>query len=142
MPIEIPWSAPDGKLTPGRYKYKIREAKEKFSKGNAPMIALTLDAVGFGKKLCYDNIMLGGDGWGIGKAKLQGLGIGENMKQLDALSLIGSGGYVAVKSKEYNGKTSLEVDISQGSGGYWDIDQNPGSVIEPPEADVADAPLF
>jgi len=132
--IEIPWDADDGNLKPGVYLAKIRECTYKFAKtSGTPMLSLVLDASDFGRKLCHDNIMLGGGGWGIGKGKLKCLGYDESMKELDPVDLIGKYVFVAVKEREYNGQKQLEVDIKQGKAGYWAENDPPQGVLSPNE---------
>lgn len=131
MPLPIDWNADDGSFKPGIYLARVKEAAFKRSQMGNDMVALTFAAMDFeGRKLCHDNLMLSGNGWGLGKAKLKALGIQEG-SVVEVTDLLDRMIYIAVKSDSYNGRTRLAVDISQGSAGYWPESTPPANVTKP-----------
>ena len=126
------------RMGPGRYLVEIEDASEKTSKAGDAYFNLRLKAVGFGKVLCFDVVMLAGKGRGIGYAKLKALGVTEKDEQLAAAELIGRRAYVEVESEEYDGKTRLSVSIGAEDSlcGYWDENDRPSKVIESEEGEA------
>ena len=118
--VHIPWDEDTSGFKPGIYFARIRSCEEKQTKTDGtPMFALVIDADDFNRKLCHDNILCGGGGLGMGKAKLSCLGFGRQNPDIDPSELVGKRFYVAVKMDNYNGQDRLAVDVKQGKAGYW-----------------------
>lgn len=119
-----------GLAAPGRYYAEVKDAKEKISKSSGvPMFEVYFKDVETGSGLCYDNIMLGGRGAGIGVKKLKCLDAvleeeGKYVLPDDAAELIGRRCCITIKHEKYtdnngNAKTKAAIDFDVGeSFGY------------------------
>jgi len=139
-PLPIDWNAADGSKPPGVYLACVDKCELKHSKASgAPMLALTINSVDFGGKLCYDYLMLSGDGWGMGKSKLKALGFKEG-STIEEHDLIGIRFYCAVVAEEFNGRKQLKVNAKLGHAGYWNEQEPPAGleVWKPDETLEAD----
>lgn len=135
--VHINWNQDDGSLKPGVYLATVRDCSvERSKKSGAEMFKLTLQALD--RKLCYDYVMLGGEGWSMGKAKLTALGFRkETDSEIDPYQVVGLKVYVATATEEYQGKVRLKVDGKRGHAGYWPISEvPPDAILEEPAADT------
>ncbi len=105
-------SRPDRDLTPGTFLWTVATSTEKTAKSGSPMFVIELrkdDGT-----VVRDNIMLGGNGWSIGKPKLSALGFGSDFDgDIEASDIVGRKVWATVAQEEYNGRTRLAVDIRE-----------------------------
>jgi len=137
---------------PGNYLAEVKRCEFKKSSNGHPMFSVMLAAVDHDMQmLCFDTLMLGGGGHGIGIAKLDRLGFADR-EALEPGELVGARAIVAVDMGEYQGKKRLEVDIgAEGSKcGYWLWDGDdappvvgaaPVSTLAPIQPVTAEVPL-
>jgi len=123
---------------PGVYMAEVASAKEKTSSTGNPMIAVTLVAAHFKKRpLCMDYIMLRGKGWGLGKKKLEALGVEPGTKEISPGELVGRRTYVVLVEDVYDGKKKLKPDIlATEYKGYYAQGEEPVDIY--PQPDVLD----
>lgn len=115
---------------PGIYPILIRSCKEKHAKSSGePMFSIEIENEQTHEKLCYANIMLGGKGFGMGKAALKAL-LGDFKGDLHASHLVGKRAWAALKLDEYQGKVRLQIDGRQGRAGYYPWDSQHEDVIK------------
>lgn len=116
--VRVDMTQPDRDMTPGVDLWEVKTGVSKTSTNNTPMLSLEFKRV-VGQGLLYDNVMLGGGGWGIGKAKLTALGIPKTFSgDLNVTMLVGKRVYIATVVGEYTDKkgqqrSKLEVDINE-----------------------------
>ena len=116
-------------------KATISKCEERTSKKGDPMFSVTLEDENK-KFVCYDILMLGGPGRGIGQAKLSALGFTKDHGEIIPAQLIGRQVYVRLTEDEWDGKKRLKVDLVRDDGeeyarwhcGYWPVRDD----IEPP----------
>jgi hypothetical protein len=123
----------------GDYLAEVQGCEEKTSGKGDPMFSVKLKRVGDSAFLCYDVLMLGGAGWGIGRNKLICLGFpAEGDLNIEAAELIGRRVYVSLKEEEYDGKTKLKVDIYRDGwkAGMWP--HNDAAAGPPPGMELDD----
>ena len=101
---------------PGRYLAEVKKCEERVSKGGLgdPMFSVEFKSVDTGEHLCFDVIMMGGRGIGIGHKKLIQLGVvedGEDNYEVDAHQLIGKRCVLTLKHETYNKKTNAKPDF-------------------------------
>jgi len=130
--VHIDLNAPDPRLTPGVDLWEIRECNRKDSRGGTPMLALKLARVSDPTQHMYDNIMLAGGGWGIGKRKLGAFLPADFAGEFDPLDLIGTQVWVETEIQTYEGKDRLAVNVNGlKHGGYQRADDPPaGKTID------------
>lgn len=127
--VNIDMNAPDRDMNPGVDLWRIESCvTARSSKGDA-MLKLELARVSDPDSRIKDNIMLAGNGWGIGKQKLGAFVAGDFSGDFDPLDLVGKRVWVEtiIKDWTYDGKSGqrLEVDINGlKHGGYQ---------VEPPK---------
>lgn len=140
--VKVDMTQPDRDLTPGVDLWEVKTASGKESSNGTPMISLEFKRVS-GQGVLWDNVMLGGGGWGIGKAKLSALGVPKNFTgDLNVATLVGRRVWVATVVDEYQGKSRLKVDIAElDHAGYQDEKNKPAGAKAPPaERTFADTP--
>lgn len=109
----VDMTRPDADLTAGIDLWQVRDAKEKTSQKGAPMLALQFVRCSGGATL-YDNILLDGGGWPIGKRKLTALGLSPTHRgDIEPAAFLEKRVWLATMLKTYNGRDSLVVDIGQ-----------------------------
>ncbi len=110
--VHIDTTKPDRVLNPGTDLWEVIEAKEgKSSKGDA-MLKLKLARVSDPQDHLFENIMLAGAGWGIGKKKLGALVPAGFKGDLDPLDLIGRRLWVSTGVETFEGQDRLRVMIN------------------------------
>lgn len=114
--MHVDMNAPvEGDVPEGTYLAEVKSAKEKTANSGNAMIAIEFRGVEETFSV-YDNIMLMGKGWGLGRAKLVGLGVGSDFSgDLDLADLIGRRVYLHLAEEEYQGRKRLKVDITLGT---------------------------
>lgn len=134
--VQIDMNEPDRDLNPGIDLWSvIASSEERASSGNK-MIKLKLARVSHPNEHLFDNIMLSGGGWPIGKGKLQALLPADFKGDLDPLDFIGRRLWVATGVETYNGRDSLKVMIDQlKHKGYQREDDVPPGCVVPEEHD-------
>ena len=139
---KINWSDTD--FPEGIYLVEVRKATEKPSNNSGDlMFAVQFEAVDFGmKEICADNIMLEGNGRGVGKAKLTALGFTGTEDEIFAYELMEKRAYVNLAAQSYmnpkNGQTYVSLKPTKCEGapvGYWSVNAKPEGVKTPPEFD-------
>ena len=135
-------------LRPGIYLAEVARAEEKVSKSSgAPYLNVKFMAPEWaGEEICWDMIMLGGNGINIGRAKLGALGIDlDDGAEHTADELKGRRAYISVVVEKYNGEERLRVDIDTDTShaGYWPEGERPSGArspgpapVKPPEAEA------
>lgn len=99
--MSTPADGPGGPPVPGVDLWELRKCDESESRNGDPMFSVQAERV-TGSGRFYDTIMLAGPGWGIGKAKLQALGVEDNFQgELDPLDLIGKRFWCSTGLEEY-----------------------------------------
>lgn len=136
--VHIDTTRPDRVLVPGIDLWEIKEAgSDKSSKGDA-MLKLKLFRVSDPSDHIYDNVMLAGAGWPVGKKKLGALlPVGFNA-DVDPLLFIGRRLWVATGVEQYKGRDQLKVLIAElRCGGMQPAGEVPPGKALPvePEAD-------
>jgi hypothetical protein len=107
----VDMSRPDRVLNPGVDLWEVYDAKEKRSSSQTLMFAMQYQRVGDRSDFLWDNIMLEGRGWGIGKKRLAALGIAPDHKgEIPAAQLMERRVYVATHVTSYNGSDRLSVN--------------------------------
>ena len=143
---------PETGLLVGTHLWEVRGAKiEKSQKSGEPMLVLKLKC---GEIELTDRAMLGGGGWGIGKAKLIALGMSPTFKgSLDPLDFIGRKVWIATVKGQFEGldkKTGakktiykMEVDIDQlANAGYQEHEKIPEGAVVPVAGNGPDDGIF
>lgn len=113
-PADQPARAP---LTPGVDLWQVAKAEETTSaKSGAQMLKLEMHRVStLTQKYpdrVFDNVMLEGGGWGIGKEKLMALLGGPFKGDLDVLDLLNKRVWLSTGIETYDGKDRLKVLVS------------------------------
>lgn len=131
--VKIDMTQPDQNLVPGVFLVFVKAATVKKSKSGDDMIGLELGGVERPATRLYDNIMLAGGGWPMGKQKLTALGLGEDFTgDFDVANLNGRRVWVATKIETYKGKDKLSIDIQQLKyAGMQPEDDVPGGCVAP-----------
>jgi hypothetical protein len=132
---------PESNLLLGTNLWQVAACKQERSKSsNEPMLRIKFKC---GANELNDVAMLGGKGWGIGKAKLIALGLSPTFSgNLEPLDFVGRnvwiatvlGSFEGVDKKTGNRKTfqKLEVDIGQlEHAGYQAADKVPAGAVKP-----------
>jgi hypothetical protein len=131
---KIDWTLADelNGFRPGIYLVEVADSRERESQAGDPYFELMLKAVEFGRELCVDRLMLGGNGARIGLRKLQALGFGRDEDVIECDDLFDRRAFVAVHEEEYQGVRRLACNISAGGMcGYWPDHDEPEGVIRP-----------
>lgn len=106
----------------GKYLGEIDKSDEKYSQSGDPMFNVAFKDVSTGHRLCFDTIMMGGRGMGIGHKKLLILGVvaeGEKEFDVEAHQLLGKRAVLTLKHETFNGKTNAKPDFKANAGfGY------------------------
>lgn len=128
--VEIDMTKPDRDLTPGVDLWRIAECVSRRSSGGDRMLAVKFRRVADDGDHLFDNIMLEGPGWGIGKSKLGALLPKDYKGDLDPLDLVDRRLWVETTVDEYQGKQRLKVDIQglKHCGLQAEDDPPPGAV--------------
>ena len=107
---------------PGAYLAEVEDVEERMSKAGDPFFSLKLRAVGDGTFLCFDVLMLGGKGWGMGRAKLVALGVPDNYEgDLTPGMLIGKRVMAHTTIETYQGKDRVKVNSNAGHYCGFDV---------------------
>lgn len=139
-----------GQFKPGLYRAEVAQAVDKSSAKGDPMFNIALKAIDFpgvNGFLCFDNVMLAGPGWGIGKSKLQVLrpNLPADFKgELSPSELLGRRCIVRViYQKNQNGEDRLAVDIRAPAShcGYYDEVASPPEPLVTPVAPADETPF-
>lgn len=136
--VNVDMNRPDRDLNPGVDLWEVMKSEATNSRAGDAMIRLKLFRVSDPAAHLFDNIMLAGGGWGIGKSKLVALGVSENFRgDLDPLDFVGRRVWVSTGVDSYEGKDRLKVMIDGlRYSGYQPADQvPPGCVAPEPESD-------
>ena len=139
--VHIDMTAPDRELNPGVHLWTVKKCEQTVSRGGDQMLKLELRRDD-GAKM-FDNIMLQGGGWPIGKRKLA-VFVGPDFKgDLDPLTIQGRRVWAETVVEAYNGRDNLKVNIEGlKHAGYQDVnDTPPGQEPAPPEVDDSDVPF-
>lgn len=141
----------EGAHPEGVYLMEVVETETTESRDGHGMVKLKLRAVGVRGLEIKDNIMLGGRGWGIGRAKLTALGVPEGFSgQLDPSELRDRRVFVFLANEDWTPKqgphagktfTNLKPDPSQGTHSGYQPESNPPAGVTVPAEDVDDAPF-
>lgn len=127
----IDMNRPDESCKPGVDLWKIVECTEKYARSSGnKMLALKMHRASGEPGTVYDNIMLEGGGWGIGKAKLAALLPADFNDELDPLSFVGRKLWVETSVESTSGKDRLRVNIAglKHNGFQAEEDVPPGHV--------------
>lgn len=123
-------------LRPGVYLAEIAACQERASKktGDAYLNVKLIAVEWGGEELCWDTVMLEGNGEGVGRAKLGALGIDvdDGAEHADG-ELIGKRVYVAAVVDVWRGTERLRVDgrAHTSHAGYWPEAEAPSGVKRP-----------
>lgn len=122
--VEVNMSAPVGGNEPeGTYLGNVSKAEEFTSRSGHPGLKLEFGCVHEGATFTVrDTIMLGGGGWGMGRARLTALGVPEDFTgNLDPLDLVGRQVYIHLTHEEYTGRggeTRKNLKPNPGKGSH------------------------
>lgn len=134
--VQIDMTQPDRELTPGVDLWEIMECKEDKSRSGDKMLRMKFFRVRAPSDHMYDNIMLAGGGWGIGKAKLSTLVASDFKGDLDPLDLVGKRVWISTGVETYQGKDRLKVMIDDlACKGYQPGEVAPDGCEAPAEPD-------
>lgn len=89
---------------PGDYLATVKMAEEKLSRKGDPMLSLRLHTDTFDAPdqfLCFDVVMMGGAGRGLGQAKLLALGFDGTEDEIRAEDVVGRRAWVTVDWQSY-----------------------------------------
>lgn len=152
--INLDMNAPvEGQYDEGTYFMEVLDVDTKTARSGDVMLKLTLRGVHERGLDVKDTIMLGGRGWGIGRAKLTALGVPETFSgELHPSDLVDRRVYVFLKNEDWtpmDGKnagktfTNLRVDISQGTHSGYQPESNPPAGVAVPASgtDLDDTPF-
>jgi len=129
--VHIDMNRPDDSLAPGVDLWQIVSCTAKPSRGGDNMLALKFERVDGGGNL-FDNVMLGGGGWGIGKQKLAALVEPGFTGDLDPISLVGKRLWIETVVDNFEGRDRLKVNIKGlKHGGYQRADDVPPGCTMP-----------
>lgn len=135
--VHVDMTQPDRELTPGVDLWEIIQCSSKVSRKGDQMLALKLARVSDPGDHIYDNIMLAGTGWGIGKKKLGALVPKDFKGDIDPLDFLGVRLWVETVVSEYEGKERLQVNIGGlKHGGYQRAEDVPEGKELPEETAV------
>ncbi len=141
--VHIDLNKPDRELKPGVDLWEIMKASVEKSRNGDDMIKLKMFRVRSPEDHLYDNIMLAGGGWGIGKKKLGALLKEGFNAELDPLDLIGKNIWVSLGIEAYKGKDRLKVLIDELKfAGFQPEDQVPAGCKAPEPTPSADEVPF
>lgn len=141
--VYIDTTRPGRELSPGIDLWAIRECVAKRSRKGDNMLAIKFERVSDSGDHLYENVMLEGAGWEIGKEKLAALLEPGFKGDLDPLALIGRRLWVSTTVREYEGKSSLSVNIDElrHKGLQREEDVPPGCTPPPPPEDLSGVPF-
>lgn len=134
------WSAPtSSEFGPGVYLAEVAKCEVRHSKkpGNAPYLNVEwhdASALGSGGIICWDVIMMAGNGRGLGQAKLRALGFDEQCQLIEPDDLVGRRAWIRVALQKYGDKENLKVLSEfepEFSAGYWPESAPPDGVSSP-----------
>lgn len=143
--IDIDMNRPDRDLSPGIDLWEVAKAEATTSAGQVPMLSVAFFRCSDPGQRMYDNVMLAGNGWGIGKSKLVALGVAADFKgKLDPLDFVGRRVWLSTGVDVYQGKARLKVLIADlKHSGYQPADMVPEGCTAPAVAsDDADSLPF
>lgn len=142
--VQIDMNKPDRDLTPGVALWVVKECSAGTSRKGDRMLKLKLARVEDETSHMYDNAMLEGGGWGIGKKKLGAFVPADFAGDFDPQSIVGERFWVCTTIRTYEGKDSLSVDHETlRHGGYQRADEVPPGckLPEPGAGGVIDVPF-
>ena len=97
----------------GVYLLEVKDAQTKTARSGSAMISVQYKMRDRDVTV-WDNIMLEGGGWKIGKPKLAALGVPSDFKgNLNPLDLVGKRVWAALKRDTYDGRDRMSVDINK-----------------------------
>lgn len=136
--VHVDMNQPGADLRPGIDLWVVREATSKESRRGDAMINLRLARVRGGTGTLYDNIMLEGNGWGIGKSKLGAFLPPDFSGDLDPLDFVGRRLWAETVVKTGERGDKLEVNIKGlKHGGYQPAeDVPPGESLPDDDGDT------
>ena len=130
---------PDRERKPGIDLWEVMQAEETKSRAGDAMFKMKYKRVSDPSAHIYDNVMLAGGGWGIGKQKLAALGVANDFKgEIDPLDFVGKRVWISTGVSTWEGKDNLKP-ITEGlkMAGYQPEEMVPEghTLPEPPKAD-------
>lgn len=134
--VHVDMNKPDRDIPEGIFLVEVIKAEAKRSRKGDLMIGLTLVHAQTGEEAARDVVMLEGPGWGLGKAKLTALGLGEFRGDLDPATLVGKRVWASIEPREYDGRTYASINTKLlRYAGLQAEDEKPegGTVLEPEE---------
>lgn len=111
--VEVDMTQAGRDLNPGIDLWEIVTANEAKSQGGDKMIKLKFERVSEAKDKVFDNIMLEGGGWDIGKGKMAAFVPADFKGNIDLLTWVGKQLWVATGVEAWNGKDRLKVMIDE-----------------------------
>ena len=145
--VKIDMNKEDPGLEPGVDLWRIIACTSGQSRAGDGMLKLKLARVSNLSNHMYDNIMLGGNGWGIGKAKLGVLLESGFSGDVDPLDFVGTELWTETVAEEYeyNGKSGKRLAVNINGlkhGGYQRReDVPPGKELPAAKAEEEDVPF-
>lgn len=137
--VHIDMNKPDASLLAGVDLWQIMTCTATVSGSGDQMLKLKFQRVSDPKAHLYDNVMLEGRGWGIGRQKCGALLSPDFSGDLDPLDLVGAQLWVETKVEEYQGKKRLAVDIKGlKHGGFQRREDVPKGKELPADTGVSD----
>ena len=116
-------------LPPGIYAVEVKAAEEKVGKTSGNAYFQVQFTTG-GQFLCFDTLMLEGNGLNMGLAKLYALGIPSDCEEILAAELIGRTCWVSTKVDTFRDQEKLVVDIGAKDSKVGYFTEKPAGVIE------------
>src|SRR5687767_7334326 len=112
--MDLDMTRPDRELTAGVDLWTVRDAKVGKSKKGNDMIEVEFARASDPSDKIKDYIVTSGDGWGMGKQMLTALADPPSHRgPFEPASLIDRQVWLATAVTEYNGKSKLQVDITE-----------------------------
>ena len=145
--VHIDMNKAGREMNPGIDLWEIQKVELKTSRKGDQMLGVQFFRVSNTDDVVFDNIMLGGAGWGLGKSKLAALVPAGFAGDLDPLDLHGkrlwlSTGVESYKNKEGKTRERLSVQIDDlKCAGYQPEDDVPEGCEAPPTGDDAAVPF-
>lgn len=141
--VQVDMTRPGRELRPGIDLWKTTKCESVRSRAGDQMLKLTLERVSNPQERVFDNIMLEGGGWEIGKRKLAAFVPADFKGDLDPLELVCIRVWVCTAVDTYQGKDKLAVSIDElKCAGYQRVeDVPPGCSVPEVEDEDMSAPF-
>ena len=138
--MHLDMTRPDREMPTGTNLWRLVNVQTKTSGKGHAMLAVKFEPADGSAAHLYDNIMLQGGGWAIGKPKLVALGVPADFQgDLDPQKLVGRRVWIDTFVQNHNGRDGLKVNIQELSHAGYQPEDTPPKGVTVPEKAAAEA---